>query len=243
MNKNNLYRQFTAIIPLFIALLAMATFSNSAFAQKSHSLDEIAKVAHDFVLNELNRTGENIEVVVGRLDPRLRLHQCSIPLETFRQNYESQQKISIVGVRCQDNKPWSLYVPVSVKNYKEVAILRHAVIRNTIISENDIVLEKRNINRLTSSYFDTAEQLLGKVITQNLSAGSVLTKHHVKSPLAVKRGQSVTLIARNSVIEVRMKGVAMSKGAIGERIKVKNTNSERIIEGVIIDKDLISVNL
>ena len=244
---NKLYKQFVTNIPLFIALLGITSLSNSVYGQQAHSLNDIAKTAHEFVLNQLNTQSNNetnsIEVVVGQLDPRLRLHQCSIPLEAYRQNYENQGVISTVGVRCNDNKPWSLYVPVSVKNFAQVAVLKHAVVRNTVISKNDIVLQKRNINRLTSGYFNSGEQLIGKVITQNLSAGAVLTKHHVKSATAVNRGQSVTLIAKNSVIEVRMKGVAMSKGAIGERIKVKNSKSERIIEGIIIDKDLISVNL
>jgi flagella basal body P-ring formation protein FlgA len=221
----------------------MISLSNNAYSKESHPLTDIVKTAHDFVLMELNRPGEEIEVVVGQLDPRLRLHPCSLPLEAFRQNYESRQKLSTVGVRCTDNKPWSLYVPVYVKSFKMVAILKHAVIRNTVISKKDIVLEKRNINRLSSGYFDAPEQLIGKIFSQNLTSDTVLTQHHVKSAMAVNRGQSVTLIAKNSVIEVRMKGVAMSKGAIGERIKVKNTNSKRIIEGIIIDKDLISVNL
>lgn len=230
-------------MPLWVTLLGMTFYSSHAYAQNSHSLDDIAKTAHDFVMSQVISAGENIDVVVGQLDPRLRLHQCTIPLEAYLQNYESQRTISTVGVRCNDKKPWALYVPVSIKHFKEVAILKHAVIRNTVISANDIALEKRNINRLTSGYFDAPEKLIGKIITQNLSSGMVLTKHHIKTATAVNRGQSVTLIAKNSVIEVRMKGVAMSQGAIGERIKVKNSNSERIIEGIIIDKDLISVNL
>ena len=242
MNKSSLYKQFTSI-PLLILVLAMISLSSNVQSNQSHPLDDIVKTAHDFVLNELKRPNEEIQVIVGQLDLRLRLNPCSIPLQAFRQYYETKQTLSTVGVRCNDSKPWSLYVPVSVKNLKMVAILKHGVIRNTIISEDDIALEKRNINRLTSGYFDATDQLIGKIITQNLSSGAVLTKHHVKAATAVNRGQSVTLIAKNAVIEVRMKGVAMSKGAIGERIKVKNTNSKRIIEGTIIDKDLISVNL
>ena len=80
-------------------------------------------------------------------------------------------------------------------------------------------------------------------MSQNLSKGTILTKHMIKSPMAIKRGQMVTLIAKNSVIEVRMEGKAMSKGAIGERIKVKNLKTNRIVEGIILDKHLINVNL
>ena len=100
-----------------------------------------------------------------------------------------------------------------------------------------------NVNRLSAGYFENYESLKGKVLTQNLSKGTILTQHLVKSPIAVKQGQMVTLVAKNSVIEVRMEGKALSRGAVGERIKVKNLKSKRIVEGVIVDKYLINVNL
>ena len=243
MNKTNLNKQLVTLIPGLFVLLAMTVLSNTAYSKESHSLDDIAKTAHDFALNQIDNPDEEIEIVVGQLDPRLSLHRCTFPLEAYRQNYETRQGLSTIGVRCNDAKPWSLYVPVSIRSFKMVATLKHAVIRNTVLTDADITFEKRDINRLSSGYFDDLTQLKGKILSQNLSKGVVLTKHHVKLPMAISRGQSVTLIAKNSVIEVRMKGVAMSKGAIGERIKVKNTKSKRIIEGVIIDKDLISVNL
>jgi flagellar basal body P-ring formation protein FlgA len=243
MQKNNFYKQFTILIPVLFVSFAMMVISNNAYSDSRHSLEDITKTAHDFALSQFLNTDGEIHVVVGRLDPRLNLHKCNIPLEAFSQNYEMRQSISTVGVRCNDSKPWSLYVPVSIRSYKMVATLKHAVIRNSILSGDDIVLKKMDINRLSSGYFEELAQLKGKVLTQNLAKGVVLTQHHLKSPMAIKRGQTVTLIAKNAVIEVRMKGVAMTKGAIGERIKVKNEKSKRIIEGVIIDENLISVNL
>lgn len=243
MNKNNLKKQFVTMVHGLLVFFAMSVLSNNAYSKESHPLTDISRTAHDFVLNQLQNPNEDIQVVVGQLDPRLRLHQCTIPLEAYNQNYETRQGLSTIGIRCNDSKPWALYVPVSVKNFKMVATLKHAVIRNTVLSDEDITLQKMNINRLTSGYFDDLSQITGKILTQNLTKGAVLTPHHIKTPMAVNRGQSVTLIAKNPVIEVRMKGVAMSKGAIGDRIKVKNTKSKRIIEGIIVDKDLISVNL
>ncbi len=227
---------------LFISLTIM-TLSQNAYSNDKHSLEDIRKTAHDFALSQFESSDEDINVIVGSLDARLKLHQCSMPLEAYRQNYESRQELSTVGVRCNDDKPWSLYVPVSVSNLKMVATLKQGMIRNSVLTEDNIQFEKKNINRLSSGYFDDIKQLKGKILTQNLTRGAVLTQHHIKSPLAVKRGQSVTLIAKNAVIEVRMKGKAMSKGAIGDRIKVKNMKSKRIIDGVIIDENLINVNL
>lgn len=244
MKKQNItvfYKSLLSTIPGL--LLLMSIIPTNCYSQEAHPLADITKTAHDFVLNQIETTNDEVQVIVGRLDPRLRLHQCTLPLAAYDQHYETRQGLSTVNIRCNDSKPWTLYVPVSIKIFKMVATLKHAVIRNTVLTDDDIILRKMNINRLSSGYFDNIAQLKGKILTQNLAKGAVLTKNHTKAPTAIKRGQSVTLIAKNSVIEVRMRGTAMSRGAIGERIKVKNLNSKRIIEGVIIDKDLINVNL
>lgn len=243
MSNHTLIKRCISLISSLAVLLIMATLSSNAYSKESHSLDDISRTAHNFILNQVQNPDEEIHIVIGQLDPRLRLHPCTIPLEAFSQGYEVRQGLSTVGVRCNDAKPWSLYVPVTIKNFKKVAVLKQAVTRNTVLTDDNILLKKMNVNRLSSGYFDDIKQLKGKILTQNLSKGAVLTQHHVKAPMAINRGQQVTLIAKNSVIEVRMKGKAMSKGAIGERIKVKNMKTKRIVEGVIIDKHLINVNL
>ena len=227
----------------FLLTTLLILWSQNSLAREFHSLEDISNTARKFVIEQMQTADENIEVVIGHLDQRLKLNQCDIPLEAYNPNYASNQGFRTVGVRCNDDRPWSLYVPVSVKNYKQVATLKHAVLRNTELTENDVVFEKVNINRLSAGYIEDFKVLKGKILTQNLSKGAILTKQLVKSPVAVKQGQMVTLIAKNAFVEVRMEGKAMSRGSVGDRIKVKNLKSKRIIEGVIIDKQLINVNL
>jgi flagellar basal body P-ring formation protein FlgA len=243
MNNTNRQNLFISFLTGMITLFALTSISSDAYGAQSHSLDEISKTAHDFAINQMQNSDDEIEVIVGKLDPRLRLHQCTIPIEAYSPGYQMRQGISTVGIRCDDFKPWSLYVPITIKQFKHIAVLKHAVMRNTLLSSDDIYMEKMNINRLSSGYFDNTDQIIGKILTQNLSKGSVLTHHHIKSPMAITRGQSVTLIAKNAVIEVRAEGKALSTGAVGERIKVKNMKTKRIVEGIIIDKHLINVNL
>lgn len=240
MKYNNSTRYFMSNL---LVLLAITTLSTNVYSKEYHSLEDISRTAHDFALNQIQNPDEEIQINVGHLDPRLSLHRCEMPLEAFSQGYETRQGRSTVGVRCTDHKPWSLYVPIAIKNFKSIVILKQSAARNTVLTEADISLEKMNINRLSSGYFSDINQVKGKILTQSLSQGAVLTNNHIKLPMAINRGQLVTLIAKNSVIEVRAEGKAMSKGAIGERIKVKNMKTKRIVEGVIIDKHLINVNL
>jgi len=67
-----------------------------------------------------------------------------------------------------------------------------------------------------------------------LAQGSLLRYGHVARPRLITRGQSVTLVAGASGVEVRMQGKAMASGAEGDRLIVTNISSGRRIEGVVL---------
>ena len=226
-----------------LILLFVGLFSKNISATEIHSLEDIMNAAQDYVLNNMEKPDEDFEIVVGKLDRRLRLRKCNSQLEAYNPGYPARQGLTTVGVRCNDNKPWSLYVPVTIKEFKKVAILSRANTRNTVLTNTDIEFIRMNVNRLSSGYFEKPEEIVGMILSQHLTKGAILNKHHVKKQMAVNRGQMVTLIAKNDVVEVRMEGEALSNGAIGEKIRVKNLRSKRIIEGTILDKRLINVNL
>ena len=63
----------------------------------------------------------------------------------------------------------------------------------------------------------------------------------MKEPLAVKRGQRVDLVALAGGLEVRMTGEAMSDGTPGQRIKVRNLRSKRVVDGIVKSSTTIQV--
>ena len=224
-------------------ILTLSLTTHVVQAREIQSLEEIANTARAYVYAQMNNSDANIEVNVGQMDSRLRLQQCSRALEAFNPGYEARRGLGTVGVCCNGERPWSLYVPVTVKVFKKVAVLKRPVSRNTPLTADDIVFEKTNVNRLNSGYFTELDDIKGKILTQNLAPGTVLTQYLLKSPMAMKQGQLVTLVAKNSAIEVRAEGKALSRGAIGDRIRVKNIKTDRIVEGVILNNQLINVNL
>lgn len=229
------------------AIVAILTFcvlgSRQVAAVEFQSIEDIANTARAFVYAQISESGNNVEVGVDQIDRRLRLKQCSQQLEAFSPGYGGRQGMSTVGIRCNSDQPWSIYVPVTIKIFKNVAVLKRPVTRNLPLTEADIAFEKTDINRLNSGYYTEINEITGKMLTQNLAPGTIVTQHLLKTPLAIKRGQLVTLIAKNSAIEVRAEGKALSQGAVGDRIRVKNLRTQRIIEGVILDNQLINVSL
>jgi len=64
----------------------------------------------------------------------------------------------------------------------------------------------------------------------------------LKAQRLIERGQRVTVLAGGNGLEVRMPAEALSHGAKGERIRVRNLSSHRIIEGVVAGAGLVRVN-
>ena len=74
-------------------------------------------------------------------------------------------------------------------------------------------------------------------------AGTVLTPAVLESDQVVKRGQTVTIVAKAGGISVNMSGTALADGGLNQRIRVENTNSGRIVEGVVRSGEHVEVLL
>lgn len=207
------------------------------------SLASIRHAAKVFLQTRAGGAHARVSVRVSRLDPRLRLAACGKPLEAFLPPGGQRQGNTAVGVRCSGPRPWSIYVPADVRVVEKVAVLAHPLARGTVLGAGDIRLEPRDTSALTSGFYTDARAVVGKQITNAVAAGSVLTPQILKAPLAIHRGERVTLLAQTAGIEVRMAGKAMGDGALGQRIRVRSLPSKRIVEGVVGRDGVVVVDL
>lgn len=220
----------------------LASLSFTVMATIEHQpLDDIRQTATEFVLANLPNQDQESSVVSSKLDPRLRLKFCNQPLEAFYPEYGRRVGNITVGIRCNGEENWSIFVPISVKIYRPIVTAARPLNRGTIIRESDIRIEKRNIGVFSSDYFTDSNLVIGQELVHSVQMGRSLSSRNIKSPTAIKRGALVTLLAKNEVFEVRMEGKALADGTIGERIKVQNLRSNRIIEGIVKSNKIIYV--
>ncbi len=226
-----------------LILLSISTLLsvNSLANIEIQSLDSIRQTAEEFTLENLANADRDASVISSKLDPRLRLKACSNKLEAFFPEYGRRVGNITVGVRCIGEQSWSLFVPMTVKIYREIVTASRPLARGTMLTENDLQLERRNISAFSSDYFTDPHALFGQELVHSLQISRPLSSHNVKAPIAIKRGNLVVLLAKNETIEVRMEGKALADGTIGERIKVKNLRSNRIVEGVVKSNRIIVV--
>jgi len=225
-----------------ISILSLFLLSTEMlYAQEYQSINAIQTAITQFIEANIDTTQE-YEIQLKKLDNRLKLANCSVPIETYSNDKQIEAGIFSIGVRCNGKQKWSLFHSAKLTIYINVLALKQALKRNTIISQNNIVLVKKSTSRLRHGYFTNYQQIKNQLTTRNLRAGTILQPSHITHPQLIKKGEQVTIHAFSSSFSIKMSGKALMSGSLGEKIKVKNNRSKKVIEGTITKAGTVSVN-
>ena len=205
--------------------------------------DTIRMAARDFVNKNIEHYARAPQIEVGQLDHRLRLADCKAPLETFMPSHRKLIGNVTVGVRCSEPKPWTLYVPVRIRVFDEVVVAKRMLPRNSLLQKEDVGTELREISSLHGRYMRDVRNAMGRIARQSLPAGRVIMPNNLQKPKVIRRGEQITILATTRGIEVRMTGTAMADGSAGEKIRVKNSRSKRIVRGMVLPQGMVRVSM
>ncbi|MEM7219888.1 MAG: flagellar basal body P-ring formation chaperone FlgA [Pseudomonadota bacterium] len=222
-------------------LLSLVYASELAADYRAQSLQSIQEAAQQHV-RERHRTGGRVDTLVATIDPRLRMRACSKPLETFEAN-EGRGKARTVGVRCNGSHPWKLYVPVTVRELRPVVVAARPIERGATLTREALRIEERDVTRLHVAYISELASAIGKVVTRPVAAAAPILIGQLQAERVIRRGQQVSLLAQGPGVAVRMSGVALNDAALNERIQVRNSASERIVEGRVKSSDTVEIDL
>lgn len=232
----NLVKQFIHLI-----LISTTVLAGASWASELHSLDDIRKTATDFAAQRITNSNQNSSIEAGRLDPRLRLSQCEQPLTASPLSQRSNNTNMTVIVKCESAKPWSVYIPIKIKTYISIAVANRPLARGLPISKADISFEKREINRLSNGYFETADNLSGRIPKRVLTKGSVISPRDLTIKKVISKGSRISILAETAGITVRMPGLALSDAGTGDQIQVQNLSSKRKLQATVMGPGVVKV--
>ena len=192
---------------------------------------------------EAHGAGFEVSVSAGPLDDRLRLRACGDGLEAFNAPGTRTAGNTTVGVRCHGPVSWTLYVPVQIEVHGEVVVLGQPLPRGSVLQPAHLRLERQDVGRLSNGYLGNLEEARDMVLRRALQAGTVLTPQMVEPPRLVERGQHVLLVADTGPVAVRVQAEALADGALGERVRVRNLSSQKIIEARVLSHGVVGVSM
>ena len=229
---------------MYVACFLSACLAGgTARAQPWQSLESIRAVALAHVRADLPQGSAQREVDIASLDPRLRLAACDAPLGAFTPPGTRRGANGSVGVRCTGSQPWKIYVSARVTSRDRVLVANRSLPRDAVLTAADLTLVERDVDTLSQGYLRDAVELDGMRLRRPVAAGAVLTPAMLASVPLVSRGQQVTLEARTDGVHIRMAGQALAEAALGQRIRVKNLSSDRVVEGVVRSDEVVEVSL
>ncbi|MCC2658604.1 MAG: flagellar basal body P-ring biosynthesis protein FlgA [Panacagrimonas sp.] len=234
------------LAPSAVLLILLWVFVGDPAAAAEPQWQSVPMVREAAVSHAQQASPAGAQLQAGRLDERLRLAACPAALMT-RTASETPTAMS-VEVRCESaSTAWKLFVPVSVRVQVPVLVASRGLARGQSVGAGDVDVQMRDRANLGPAWLSSPDDLrsetdgTARVLSRAVAAGSVLSPSQFANARVVRRGQSVTLVSRSGGFEVRAQGKALSDAGTGERVRVENLSSRRVVEGEVRADGSVSV--
>lgn len=144
--------------------------------------------------------------------------------------------VPVFSTTHSDKKGW---VVVEVKKYAMAPVLNRPLKVGEVIKEFMLSEEKRLISR--SDILIDKSQVIGLQANRFLNAGQLLSDRDLKKEQVMRKGQIVKALFGQQSLQITISAQAEEAGAVGDVIRVKNLDSQKMFAARIIDRGLVEI--
>jgi len=125
--------------------------------------------------------------------------------------------------------------------FDDVLCASRSLTRGTVLEPGDVNIQRINVSNIHGDYFKSDQDLLGKVLTKNVSSNKVLMPNMVEDAALLHKGDTVKIIAARGNLSITTVGIVKSDGKMDGTVQVQNMTSGKIINGVVTGKESVKV--
>ena len=207
--------------------------------------EALVKSVKKWVSEQQKIAVESLEL--APLDARLKLQACAVPL-LMDTPFSSAET---VRVRCSQ-PVWQLYVKVTSKSgalapamaskasvtvkpvQRKVLVATAVLPRGTVLNETHVALADADTSSVGSPAFEAVADVLYSELVRDVRPGQPIRVQDVRQTVLVKRGQTVLLsVGQAQGFQITARVEALQDGRMGEKVQLKNSESGRILTGVV----------
>ncbi len=218
----------TSIIFLLSHMLMHAAVAQSSIAQQDPAATRL--IAEEFLKTQATGLPGQVSVVVGAIDPKLKLAGCAAPEAFFPAGGKAWGKTS-VGVRCLAPTPWTIYISATVRVMGEYLTTSAPLAQGQIIGLKDISKQKGDLAALPPGILTDPSQAIGRTAVISLSSGMPIRQDVLRIQQAVQQGQSVRVISAGPGFSVSVEAKALTSATEGQMLQAK-TSTGQIVSGI-----------
>lgn len=148
----------------------------------------------------------------------------------------------LVAVHVNGQEEMRLWVDSDVRVFEDVVVTSQPLAHYEPITPDKVRLERRNLGDLSLQPFTSLAALAGQQASRPIEVNRVVTAAMVEFPRVIRRGSMVTLVYESAGLYIETAGRATEPGRIGDRIRVENPSSGKVLEGQVLDDRRVRVN-
>jgi flagella basal body P-ring formation protein FlgA len=148
----------------------------------------------------------------------------------------------LLAVEVEGQEVTRVWVRAAIRIFGEVVVTSRPLAHYEVIVPDAVRLERRDISALSTRAFTQIEEVVGQLAARAIEVNTILTPSMVEQPRVLRRGSEVRLLYETSSLRVETPGQALEGGKVGDRVRVKNSSSGKVLEGQILDARTVRVN-
>ena len=211
-----------------LAIGVPANADEAAPALAGALVDQVRALAED---KAAASAGARVEVVVGALDPRLRLAPCDRIEPYLPPNVRLWGK-SRIGLRCKEGRvAWNVYLPITVKVWGRALVVPAGATAGSVIQGADLDEAEVDLAEESTPTFLDKKLVAGRTLAQPLRPGQAVRQGHIKLRQWFAAGETVKLVAAGDGFALEGAGQAITNGIEGQPARVR-TESGHVVTGL-----------
>jgi flagella basal body P-ring formation protein FlgA len=145
-----------------------------------------------------------------------------------------------LALHCADGDGWTLTVSTQASIRVQALVAARDIERRQVLTLDQLQWRALDLARQPRGVIADPQAIIGMSARRRLRAGQPLSANLLEPALLVRRGERVSIIARNGPIQARSKGEALAAGRLGEVIEVRNSSSGKVVRVEVVEVGVVS---
>ncbi len=196
---------------------------------------DVLKTAENYIMEHIKWPKEDVEITAGKARENMKLTEGKVLLKVKENSNIRFKGNLIIPVEIYINDQFYRIEPIQffVKVTTECVVTETGIKKGAAPDLNAIKKERKDISFLPDDVILDPVDIENKIARRAIAPGSILLANMFEGKPCFKRGDSVYVVVKIKNIEVETMGVAYSEGREGEKVKVRLSSNNKMVEGIV----------
>jgi flagella basal body P-ring formation protein FlgA len=226
---------------LFLAFCLCVSPARAENQRQTVTQERVESFLRRYLLERVPWRAENVEFRVIAFPP-VAVRAGQVGLRILKSGLAPGLNSFLVAVDVEKKEEARVWVKTDTRVYDQVVVSSFRIAYHSPVEAKDVRVERRDISAVPGRPFSRVEEVVGQQASRAIDLNEILTERSVVKPPLIRRGSTITLLYETGAFRVETPGIAEEAGKAGDFVQVKNTNSGKMLRGLVLDARLVKVN-